>query len=91
MREYTTLQPKGNFRFGPDSAGPWRDRVFRDWLRTHDDDRDAYAATKREASAAAVAATLVGSVWIGYERRRVRRIEAQWISTHRGRPTAGVR
>jgi GrpB-like predicted nucleotidyltransferase (UPF0157 family) len=22
--------------------------AFRDWLRTHDDDRDRYAATKRE-------------------------------------------
>ncbi len=42
--------------FGPDSAGPWRDRVFRDHLRSHDEDRDRYAAAKREASAAAVAA-----------------------------------
>lgn len=42
--------------FGPDSAGPWRDRVFRDWLRAHDDDRDRYAAVKREASDAAVGA-----------------------------------
>jgi GrpB-like predicted nucleotidyltransferase (UPF0157 family) len=25
-----------------------RTRTFRDWLRTHDDDRDRYAATKRE-------------------------------------------
>jgi GrpB-like predicted nucleotidyltransferase (UPF0157 family) len=26
---------------------PTRHRLFRDWLRTHDDDRDLYASTKR--------------------------------------------
>ncbi|NHA68576.1 GrpB family protein [Phycicoccus sp. CMS6Z-2] len=42
--------------FGPDSPAPFRDRVFRDWLRACDEDRDRYATVKREASAAAVAA-----------------------------------
>ncbi len=63
--------------FGPDSAGPWRDRVFRDWLRTHDGDRDRYAAVKREASAAAVAA---GEHAMGYNARKqdvIREIHAR--------------
>lgn len=42
--------------FGPDSAGPWRDRVFRDWLRSCETDRDLYATTKRAACAASTAA-----------------------------------
>lgn len=42
--------------FGPGSSGPWRDRVFRDWLRVCEHDRDLYARAKRAASDAAVAA-----------------------------------
>lgn len=30
-----------------DAAEPVRHRLFRDWLRTHPDDRDLYATTKR--------------------------------------------
>jgi GrpB-like predicted nucleotidyltransferase (UPF0157 family) len=30
-----------------DAAEPVRHRLFRDWLRTHPDDRDLYASTKR--------------------------------------------
>jgi GrpB-like predicted nucleotidyltransferase (UPF0157 family) len=41
---------------GPDSPESARQRLFRDWLRTHPDDRDRYAAAKREAAAAALAA-----------------------------------
>ncbi len=34
--------------FPPDAIEPRRQRAFRDWLHTHPDDRDAYAALKRE-------------------------------------------
>ncbi|MPZ82259.1 MAG: hypothetical protein GEV28_18415 [Actinophytocola sp.] len=41
--------------WSPRHAAEEIDRVlsFRDWLRTHDDDRDRYAATKRELAAQA--------------------------------------
>jgi GrpB-like predicted nucleotidyltransferase (UPF0157 family) len=42
--------------FGPANPESARQRLFRDWLRTHPDDRDRYAAAKREAAAAALAA-----------------------------------
>ena len=42
--------------FGPDSPEITRHRRFRDWLRSHPDDRERYAASKREAAAAATAA-----------------------------------
>jgi GrpB-like predicted nucleotidyltransferase (UPF0157 family) len=34
--------------WSPGSAEPQRHRMFRDWLRNHDDDRERYAATKRD-------------------------------------------
>jgi GrpB-like predicted nucleotidyltransferase (UPF0157 family) len=34
--------------WSPGSEEPQRHRMFRDWLRTHDDDRELYAATKRQ-------------------------------------------
>jgi GrpB-like predicted nucleotidyltransferase (UPF0157 family) len=34
--------------FPPGAVEPRRHRAFRDWLRTHPDDRDAYAALKRD-------------------------------------------
>jgi GrpB-like predicted nucleotidyltransferase (UPF0157 family) len=41
--------------YGPASAESARQRLFRDWLRDHPDDRDRYAAAKRDASAASAA------------------------------------
>ena len=38
--------------FGPDCPEVVRHTLFRDWLLAHDDDRELYVATKREASAA---------------------------------------
>jgi GrpB-like predicted nucleotidyltransferase (UPF0157 family) len=35
--------------FGPDCPETIRHRMFRDWLRTHPEDRDRYAAAKRTA------------------------------------------
>jgi GrpB-like predicted nucleotidyltransferase (UPF0157 family) len=32
--------------FGPDAPEPHRQVLFRDWLRSHDDDRDSYGALK---------------------------------------------
>jgi GrpB-like predicted nucleotidyltransferase (UPF0157 family) len=37
--------------YGTESAESARQRLFRDWLRTHPEDRDRYAAAKRAASA----------------------------------------
>ena len=34
--------------FSPGAVEPQRTRAFRDWLREHDDDREAYAALKRD-------------------------------------------
>jgi GrpB-like predicted nucleotidyltransferase (UPF0157 family) len=42
--------------FGFDSPEPVRHRIFRDWLRGNPQDRDRYAAAKRQAAAAANAA-----------------------------------
>lgn len=42
--------------FGFDSPEPVKHRVLRDWLRTHPDERELYAAAKRDAAAAATAA-----------------------------------
>ena len=38
--------------FGPDCPEVIRHLMFRDWLRSHPDDRERYAATKRTAAAA---------------------------------------
>lgn len=38
--------------FGPEAPEPVRHRLFRDWLRGDDADRELYAATKRSASEA---------------------------------------
>lgn len=51
------LSPACNLHvFGPDAAEPVRHRIFRDWLREHEDDRSWYAATKRAAAREAAAA-----------------------------------
>jgi GrpB-like predicted nucleotidyltransferase (UPF0157 family) len=42
--------------FGSDSPEPVRHRIFRDWLRGHPEERDRYAAAKRQAAAEANAA-----------------------------------
>ncbi|MGT2424872.1 GrpB family protein [Amnibacterium kyonggiense] len=42
--------------YGPESAESARQRLFRDWLRAHPEDRDRYAEAKRAASAASAAA-----------------------------------
>ena len=42
--------------YGPDSAESVRQRLFRDWLRQHPEDRDRYALAKIEAASAARAA-----------------------------------
>jgi GrpB-like predicted nucleotidyltransferase (UPF0157 family) len=50
-------QPLGNLHvFGFDSPELVKHRLFRDWLRGNPADRDLYAAVKRQAASAAVAA-----------------------------------
>ena len=53
-RMFGSENPYGNIHvFGPDSPELVRHVVFRDWLRTHPADRDAYVTAKRDAAAAA--------------------------------------
>lgn len=42
--------------FGPDAPEPFRERLFRDWLRAHPDEVARYAQAKRDAAAASNAA-----------------------------------
>ncbi|MCL3837799.1 GrpB family protein [Aeromicrobium duanguangcaii] len=45
--------PRANVHvFGPEAAEPQRHLIFREWLRTHPQDRERYAAAKRAAAAA---------------------------------------
>ena len=47
-------QPRCNLHvYGFDSPEPVRHRIFRDWLRGNPDERERYAAAKRQAAAAA--------------------------------------
>jgi GrpB-like predicted nucleotidyltransferase (UPF0157 family) len=47
-------KPRCNLHvFGFDSPEPIRQRIFRDWLRGNPEDRDRYAAAKREAASRA--------------------------------------
>jgi GrpB-like predicted nucleotidyltransferase (UPF0157 family) len=50
-------EPRCNLHvFGFDSPEPVRHRIFRDWLRGNPEERDRYAAAKRQAASAANAA-----------------------------------
>jgi GrpB-like predicted nucleotidyltransferase (UPF0157 family) len=50
-------EPRCNLHvFGPDSPELVRHRMFRDWLRGNPDERDRYAAAKRQAASQANAA-----------------------------------
>ncbi|KAH8648657.1 GrpB protein-domain-containing protein [Xylariales sp. PMI_506] len=42
--------------FGPSAAEPVRHTMFRDWLKTHPEDREMYAAVKRESAVASLEA-----------------------------------
>jgi GrpB-like predicted nucleotidyltransferase (UPF0157 family) len=57
LRGTRAAEPSVNLHvYGPGSAESARQRLFRDWLRAHPDDRDRYADAKRAASAASAAA-----------------------------------
>lgn len=48
-RVVRSSDPLGNIHvFSPGAREPQRHLMFRDWLRSHPDDREAYAAAKRE-------------------------------------------
>lgn len=53
--------------FGPKSAEAERHRIFRDWLRGHEDDRELYARTKR---AMAAISREKGELMTQYSRRK---------------------
>ncbi|KAI1313951.1 GrpB domain protein [Xylaria venustula] len=56
-RLFSLLEPYTNLHvFGPDSPEWVRHRLFRDWLREHEDDRERYTAVKREAAGVSAAA-----------------------------------
>lgn len=75
--------PRTNLHvFHADGAEVARMRMFRDWLRTHPDDRDLYADAKRAASAAARDA---GEHVMQYNARKqdvVRAIHARMFAAH---------
>ena len=53
-RALVSDEPRCNLHvFGYESPEPVRHRIFRDWLRGNPDDRDRYAAAKRQAAAEA--------------------------------------
>lgn len=52
-RCFVQEDPRANIHlWSPDAAEPARHLIFRDWLRAHPDDRDAYLAAKRAAAGA---------------------------------------
>ena len=56
-RALTADEPRCNLHvYGFDSPEPVRHRIFRDWLRGNPEDRDRYAATKRQAASDAAVA-----------------------------------
>ncbi|WP_408897425.1 GrpB family protein [Nocardioides sp. R1-1] len=63
--------------FGPDSPEIVKHRLFREWLRGNPDDRERYAAAKREASAAAAAAGEHTMQYNARKERVVREIHAR--------------
>ncbi|GGF44560.1 hypothetical protein GCM10011519_18060 [Marmoricola endophyticus] len=64
--------PRSNLHvFGPESPEPWKHRVFRDHLRRDTEDRDRYAALKREAADDSAAA---GESTMAYNARKERLI-----------------
>jgi GrpB-like predicted nucleotidyltransferase (UPF0157 family) len=49
-RFFVCYEPTANLHvFGPDAVEPIRHKIFRDWLRSHPDDKELYAKIKREA------------------------------------------
>lgn len=63
--------PEANVHvFSPGAREPRRHVMFRDWLRTHDDDRAAYAAVKREVAARGFSDAMLYNnekAWIVYD------------------------
>ena len=67
-RLFVVDNPRANVHvFGPDSPELVRHRLLRDWLIAHPDDRDLYAAAKRDA---AVASNNAGEDVIAYNQRK---------------------
>jgi GrpB-like predicted nucleotidyltransferase (UPF0157 family) len=67
-RLLTADDPRANVHvFGADSPELVRHRMLRDWLIEHPDDRDRYAAAKRDA---AVATNARGEVVMAYNQRK---------------------
>ncbi|KAE8371446.1 grpb/dephospho-CoA kinase [Aspergillus bertholletiae] len=67
-RFFGFTEPYANIHvFGPDCPELVRHRLFRDWLRTHEDDRRRYVDTKRQAAAAS---RLAGETVMEYNSRK---------------------
>ncbi|KAE8418656.1 grpb/dephospho-CoA kinase [Aspergillus pseudocaelatus] len=67
-RLFGSNEPYANIHiFGPNSAELIRHRLFRDWLRNHEDDRQRYADIKRQAAAAS---QLAGETVMEYNARK---------------------
>ena len=71
-------EPRANLHvFGPESPEPLRHRLFRDWLTSHPEDRELYAAAKREAADAANAGGEDGEQYNARKERVIREIYAR--------------
>ncbi|KAK5630416.1 hypothetical protein RRF57_006131 [Xylaria bambusicola] len=68
--------------FGADSPELVRHRLFRDWLREHEDDRKLYTAMKREAAAASAAAGEVTQQYNNRKEPAVREILQRIFEAH---------
>ncbi|KAE8144024.1 grpb/dephospho-CoA kinase [Aspergillus pseudotamarii] len=67
-RLFGSNEPYANIHiFGPNSAELIRHRLFRDWLRNHEDDRQRYTDIKRQAAAAS---RLAGETVMEYNARK---------------------
>jgi GrpB-like predicted nucleotidyltransferase (UPF0157 family) len=56
--------------FSPGAREPQRHRMFRDWLRTHPEDRDRYAEVKREVAARGFTDAMLynnAKAWVVYD------------------------
>jgi GrpB-like predicted nucleotidyltransferase (UPF0157 family) len=82
-RFFGLLEPYTNLHvFGPSSAEPVRHAMFRDWLKTHPEDREIYAAVKRESAAASLEAGETGSQYNARKNVVIKEIYARIFKAH---------
>jgi GrpB-like predicted nucleotidyltransferase (UPF0157 family) len=82
-RFFGLLEPYTNLHvFGPSSAEPVRHAMFRDWLKTHPEDREIYAAVKRESAAASLGPGETGHQYNAGKNDVIKEIYARIFKAH---------